>query len=70
MFCVVAELPHQGHERVARACETLIDARAIQQLQPGRTRNRLGRLLGDDAELGLCLGQRGLHIQPSLPAVL
>ena len=65
-----AELPDQGHEGVARAREAFVDARAIQQLYPGRARDRRGGLIWDDAEFGLCLGQRNFNVKPGLPAVL
>ena len=65
-----AELPHQRHERVAGAGEALVDARAVHQVELRRRGDRLGRLGGNDAELGLRVGQRRLDIEPGLPAVL
>ena len=64
-----AQLPDQRHQRMARAGEALVDARAIHQLQPGLHRNRVGRLAGNDAEFRLGDRQGRLDIQPSLPAV-
>ena len=65
-----AEFPDQRHERVAGAGEAFVDARAVHQLEPRLGGDRLGRLGRDDAELGLGAGQRGLDIEPGLPAVL
>ena len=85
MFCVVApqctqppccspvtraQLPDQRHDGVPGAGETLVEPGAVQQLVMRRLGDGLGRLLGDDAELGLRLGQRRLDIEPGLPAVL
>ena len=85
MFCVVAPQCTQppcgspttrdssqtsGTMRVAGAGEALVDARAVQQLEPRRGGDRLGRLVRDDAEFGLRAGQRDLDIEPGLPAVL
>ena len=64
------QLPDQRHDGVAGAGEALVDARAIQQFQPRRARDRLGGIGGDDAEFGLRAGQRDLDVQPGLPAVL
>ena len=64
------QLPDQRHDGVAGAGEALVDARAIEQLQPRGARDRLGGIGGDDAEFGLRAGQRDLDVQPGLPAVL
>ena len=63
------QFPDQRHDRVAGAGEALVDALAVEQVEPRRGGDRLGRLVRDDAELGLRLGQRGLDIEPGLPAV-
>ena len=55
---------------MAGAGEALVDAGAVEQVEAGGAGDRLGRLLGDDAELGLRPGQRDLDIEPGLPAVL
>ena len=63
------QFPDQRHDRVAGAGKPLVDARAVEQVEPRRGGDRLGRLVRDDAELGLRLGQRDLDIEPGLPAV-
>jgi hypothetical protein len=40
----------------------------VQVLQVGLTGDLLGGGLRDDAQLGLGLGQRGLHVEPGLEA--
>ena len=64
-----AEFPDQRHDRVAGAGEALVDAGAVEEFEMRRPRDRLGRRLRDDAELGLRLGQCRLDIEPGLPAV-
>ena len=64
------QLPHQRHDRMAGAGETLIDALAVEAAELCGAGDRLGGFLGDDAELGLGTGQRDLDIEPGLPAVL
>ena len=64
-----AEFPDQRHDGVAGAGETLVDAGAVHLVQPG-SRDDGGRcFLGDNAKIGLGAGERGLHVQPGLPAV-
>ena len=65
-----AELPDQRHDGVAGAREAFVDARAIEQLQSGSPRDRLGRIVRNDAQLRLRPGERDLDVEPGLPAVL
>ena len=84
MFCVVAPQCTQppcgsptirlssqtsGHDGVAGAGEPLVDAGAVHQRKMRLLRNRRRRCRRDDAELSLGLGQRGLDVEPCLPAV-
>ena len=64
-----AEFPDQRHDRVAGAREAFVDARPVHQLQPRLRGDRLGRVGRNDAELGLRAGQRGLDVEPRLPAI-
>ncbi len=64
------KLPHQRHDGVPGASEPLVDPRAVQQFHPRPARNRLGGIARNDAQLGLRPGQRDLHVQPGLPAIL
>ena len=65
-----AELPDQRHQRMAGAGEAFVDALAVHQLELRICSNRLRGLGGDDAELGLGVGEGGLDVEPGLPAVL
>jgi hypothetical protein len=53
---------------VAGTLQTGADGVMVQQLKPGLARDLLGGGGGDDAKLGLGLGQRRLDIEPRLPA--
>ena len=63
------ELPDERHDGVAGAGKPGVDAGAIEALEPRRAGDRVGRLLRDDAELGLCRSQGDLNVEPGLPAV-
>ena len=65
-----AEFPDQRHDRVAGAGEAFVDARPVHQLELRLGRDRLGRVGRDDAQFCLGAGQRGLDVEPRLPAVL
>ena len=52
-----------------RAKPSSMRARSILSSRAARGDGGRG-VSGDDAEIGLGAGQRGLHVQPSLPAVL
>lgn len=64
-----AEFPDQRHDRVPGARKSLVDAGAVEEFEMRRPPDRLGRRVGDDAELGLRLGQCRLDIEPGLPAI-
>jgi hypothetical protein len=65
-----AELPDQRHQRMAGAGKAFVDALAVHQLELRIRSNRLRRLGGNDAELGLGVGEGGLDVEPRLPAIL
>jgi hypothetical protein len=64
------QLPDERHDRMAGAGKALIDPGTVEKFEPGLGRDRVGRLLRDDAELGLGFGQGRLDIEPGLPSVL
>jgi len=64
-----AQLPNQGHDRMASTREPLVDPRAVEEFEMRGPPDRRRRALGDDPQLLLCLGECRLDIEPSLPAV-
>ena len=62
------ELPDQRHERMAGARESRPDGLPVQEREVRLARDLLGGQRGDDAELGLGLRQRRLHVEPRLVA--
>ena len=64
------QFPDQRYDGVAGAGQALVDARAIQEFQPRGAGDCFGGVRRDDADFGLRAGQRDLHIEPGLPAVL
>ena len=64
-----AKFPDQRYDRMASAREAFIDPGAVHQGQFRFRGDRLGGGGGDDAELGLGSGQRGLNVKPGLPAI-
>jgi hypothetical protein len=64
------EFPDERYDRVPGAREAFHDAPAVEEFEARGFFDLGCRLLRDDAQFGLRLGERRLDIEPGLPAVL
>ena len=60
------ERPDQRHERVLRRRDALAQLRQVVEARVRLGGDPLGRRGGDDADLGLGLGERALDVEPGL----